>query len=70
MSAIEALQFWRNEDHEDNIVLSRHEICTLLDEVARLRASLEEVIGALRVGDDWQIWKADQIEAALAKEGK
>jgi hypothetical protein len=40
MIAIEALQFWRNEDQEDSIVLNRGEVCALLDEVGKLRAAL------------------------------
>jgi hypothetical protein len=39
----DALQIWRNEDHEDNRVLSRHEIITLLTEIERLRAALLEI---------------------------
>lgn len=32
---ISALRVWRNEDHEDNITLSRSEVCRLLDEIDR-----------------------------------
>lgn len=30
-TVIDKLRRWRNADHEDAIVLSRHEVCTLLD---------------------------------------
>lgn len=34
------LQKWRDKDHQDAAVLSRSEVCFLLDEDARLRAAL------------------------------
>lgn len=33
---IKALKYWRNQDHEDNIVLSRTEVCTILDGIEKL----------------------------------
>lgn len=47
----EALQIWRNEDHEDNRVLSRHEIIVLLTEIEQLRALVNDL--------------ADDLEAEL-----
>lgn len=32
-AVIDKLRRWRNADHEDAIVLSRHEVCTLLDAI-------------------------------------
>lgn len=32
-TVIDKLRRWRNADHEDMIVLSRHEVCTLLDAI-------------------------------------
>ncbi len=34
---LEALDTWRNADHEDRIILSRHEICTILDGIKQIR---------------------------------
>jgi len=30
---VKALRIWRNEDQADSIVLSRHDVCALLDEI-------------------------------------
>ena len=49
-------------------VAAADSIFSLMVKNAKLLAALEEAIGALKMGYDWQIWKAEQIEAALANE--
>lgn len=39
MLYITALRNWREEDHEDSITLSRHEVIILLEEILLLEAS-------------------------------
>jgi len=43
VSVYDKWQMWRNADHEDNAILSRHEIITLLNEIERLRAEIERL---------------------------
>lgn len=37
-----ALRHWRNEDHEEVIVLNRDQVCHLLDEIERLEKQSKE----------------------------
>ena len=43
ISYIKYLQEWRESDHEDNIVLSRNDVCCLLDEIQDMEQEYENL---------------------------